>query len=66
MTARPTARAEAGADQKERATMDVYSVITERIIEKLQNGKVPWHKPWRSIGAPRNLVSKKLYKGINI
>jgi len=46
--------------------MDVYSVITERIIEKLESGTVPWHKPWRSIGAPRNLVSKKLYRGINI
>jgi len=46
--------------------MDVYNVITERIIEKLEQGTVPWHKPWRSIGAPRNLVSKKLYRGINV
>ncbi len=46
--------------------MDVYSIITERIIEKLEAGCVPWHKPWGSIGAPRNLVSKKLYRGINV
>lgn len=46
--------------------MDVYSIITERIIEKLEAGCVPWHKPWRSVGAPRNLVSKKLYRGINV
>ena len=46
--------------------MDVFQIITERIIEKLESGTVPWHKPWRSIGAPRNLVSKKLYRGINI
>jgi antirestriction protein ArdC len=45
--------------------MDVYTMITERIIEKLEAGTVPWHKPWRSIRAPRNLVSKKLYRGIN-
>jgi antirestriction protein ArdC len=64
--ARPAARAEAVADQKERTTMDVYSLITERIIEKLEHGTVPWHKPWRSIGAPRNLVSKKNYRGINV
>src|SRR5215813_14098908 len=37
--------------------------LTERIIEKLESGTVPWHKPWRSIGAPRNLVSNKLYRG---
>jgi len=46
--------------------MDVYSLITERIIEKLEAGTIPWHKPWRSIGAPRNLVSKKNYRGINV
>jgi antirestriction protein ArdC len=46
--------------------MDVYSLITQRIIERLEQGTVPWHKPWRSIGAPRNLVSKKPYRGINL
>jgi antirestriction protein ArdC len=46
--------------------MDVYHLITERIIEKLEAGTIPWHKPWRSIGAPRNLVSKKHYRGINL
>jgi len=46
--------------------MDVYAVITERIIEKLEAGCAPWRKPWRSIGAPRNLVSKKNYRGVNV
>lgn len=26
----------------------------------------PWHKPWRSVGSPRNLVSNKLYRGVNV
>ena len=46
--------------------MDVYSIVTVRIIEKLEAGTIPWHKPWRSIGAPQNLVSKKSYRGINV
>jgi antirestriction protein ArdC len=46
--------------------MDVYQVITNRLIEKLEAGCVPWRKPWRSLGAPRNLVSKKFYRGINV
>ena len=46
--------------------MDVYQIITERIIEKLESGTVPWHKPWCSVGAPQNLMSKKLYRGINV
>ncbi len=46
--------------------MDLYSIITDRIIEKLEQGTIPWHKPWQSIGAPRNLVSKKPYRGVNV
>jgi hypothetical protein len=51
----PASDMEASQTQKERTGMDAYSVITEQIIEK-QAGTVPWHKPWPSIGAPRNLV----------
>jgi antirestriction protein ArdC len=46
--------------------MDVYRMITDRIIEKLEAGTVPWHKPWRSVGPARNLVSKQPYSGINV
>ena len=24
----------------------VYEIITERIIEQLENGVIPWQKPW--------------------
>jgi antirestriction protein ArdC len=46
--------------------MDVYQIITDRIIEQLERGCVSWHKPWGSIGAPENLVSKKTNRGINV
>jgi antirestriction protein ArdC len=46
--------------------MDVYTIITERIIQKLETGTIPWHQPWCSIGAPCNLVSKKVYRGVNV
>jgi antirestriction protein ArdC len=55
-----------GRQTRSEIAMDVYTVITERIIEKLNAGVVPWHKPWRIIGAPRNLVSKKPYRGVNV
>ena len=45
--------------------MDIYSIVTERIINLLESGVVPWRKPWTSAGLPRNLVSKKSYRGIN-
>ena len=45
---------------------DVYSIITERIIERLERGTVPWHRPWQGGGLPLNAVSKKAYRGINV
>jgi antirestriction protein ArdC len=43
-----------------------YERITERIVALLEQGTVPWHKPWTvKTGLPRNLISKKPYRGIN-
>jgi len=51
--------------------MKVEEIITERIVKLLETGTVPWHKPWanRQTGAdgfPRNAVSKRHYRGINV
>ena len=44
----------------------VYEQITDRIISMLEKGTVPWRKPWNvQTGLPRNLVTKKAYRGIN-
>jgi antirestriction protein ArdC len=45
--------------------MDVYAIVTEKIINLLESGVVPWRRPWTSTGLPRNLVSKKPYRGVN-
>ncbi len=45
--------------------MNVYEIVNKRIIELLEEGTVPWRKPWKSFGGPSNLVSKKEYRGIN-
>lgn len=45
--------------------MNVYEIVTSKIMEMLEQGHIPWKKPWRSNGGPRNLVSKKSYRGIN-
>jgi len=46
-------------------TSKVYQIVTDRIIQQLQKGVIPWQKPWSDSGAPRNLVSKKPYRGMN-
>ena len=43
----------------------IYKKITDLIIEKLQNGVVPWQKTWKT-EYPKNLVSGLEYRGINI
>lgn len=43
----------------------VYEIVTTRIMELLEQGEIPWRKPWRSSGGPRNLITKKPYRGIN-
>jgi antirestriction protein ArdC len=44
-----------------------YEVITNRILALLEQGTVPWHRPWDStMGMPRNLFSQRSYKGINV
>ena len=46
---------------------DLYQTITDKIIDQLERGVAPWHQPWANIGGglPRNVVSRKSYRGIN-
>ena len=42
----------------------VYEIITQKIIEQLEKGVVPWRKPW--MGSKINYVSRRSYRGINL
>jgi antirestriction protein ArdC len=44
----------------------VYEIITEKIIKMLDEGTVPWRKPWTMATMPRNLVTNRPYTGINV
>lgn len=44
-----------------------YDKITQVFIDALSEGKIPWHRSWKSCDAmPKNLYSKKEYRGINV
>src|SRR5580698_1292802 len=45
---------------------DVYSIITDRIIEQLEQGTIPWRKPWTDAGVPRNFITMRPYRGMNV
>lgn len=44
--------------------MNVSEVVTNTIIKKLEEGHIPWIKPWDYVDAV-NYVSQKPYAGIN-
>lgn len=44
---------------------DINNMVTDKIIESLEKGVVPWHKPWKG-GLPCNFVTKAEYQGINL
>lgn len=47
-------------------SINVYELVTNRIIEQLENNIVPWEKPWSStLDGAFNRVSKKPYSILN-
>ncbi|MFZ2205516.1 MAG: zincin-like metallopeptidase domain-containing protein [Minisyncoccia bacterium] len=47
-------------------TNNVYEIVNNRIIEYLEKGVVPWQQPWAKAGHPKNLISGRNYRGINV
>lgn len=48
----------------------VYEIVQEKIVKQIEEaiengGTVPWRKPWKG-GIPRNFITKKNYRGINL
>lgn len=44
--------------------MNVYEIVTKKIIESLEQGVIPWRKTWNGEAAV-NWVTRKPYRGIN-
>ena len=44
----------------------VYQEVTDSIIKQLENGAMPWIKPWKTDStADKNVLSQKPYQGVN-
>ena len=58
--------------QQERgqSRVSLYDEVTARIVAELEQGAVPWVKPWAGSGAalglPRSAATRRSYSGINI
>jgi antirestriction protein ArdC len=47
----------------------LHERITQKIVDELKEGSVPWIKPWSCttlVGLPRNYLSGRPYSGINV
>ncbi|WP_200978225.1 ArdC family protein [Echinicola sp. 20G] len=51
---------------KRNSGKDVYQIVNERIMASLEKGTIPWKRPWSIMGLPKNYLSGKVYKGINL
>jgi antirestriction protein ArdC len=43
-----------------------YDTITQQILAQLEAGAVPWRQPWRTPGVPKNLLTQRPYRGLNV
>ena len=54
----------------QRTGTTLYSEVTDRIIAQLEEGVLPWVKPWDDgrapLGLPRNGQTGRCYSGINV
>jgi len=58
-------------DQEQRSASrpGLYQEITDRIIQQIEAGIIPWVQPWASntsLSIPRNATTQRTYSGINI
>lgn len=51
---------------KGKSTSEIQEEVTGLIIDALERGVVPWHRPWKVLGGVhKNWKTKKPYRGIN-
>ena len=53
-------------DSSTASKIDLYQLVTDQIINSLEQGVIPWQRPWAVAGVPMNLLSKRQYRGINL
>lgn len=44
---------------------DIYNMVTERILEQLEQGIIPWHKPWTGTAGAWSRSTGKAYSLLN-
>lgn len=45
--------------------MDIYQEITDRMIREMEQGQIPWRKPWMAAGRAISHTTGKAYSLLN-
>jgi len=46
---------------------EIFASVTNQILAEMEQGSIPWHKPWNYKGQmPTSLSTGKAYRGINV
>ncbi len=53
------------SSQRVNGSSDIYQKFTDLIIEKLEQGVIPWKQPWHEMGMPSNYLTKKSGKSFD-
>ena len=44
---------------------EIYHAVTDRMVQALEQGVVPWRTPWSLAGRPRSMSTGNPYRGVN-
>lgn len=45
---------------------DIYQEVTDKILDALSKGTVPWHQPWVGASLPVSMSTGRPYRGVNV
>ena len=51
---------------RQEKTRDIFNVVNDLLIKQLESGIIPWKQLWNESGPPRNLITERHYRGINV
>jgi len=55
--AKTPAERSAGTSKTNLETVDIYRKFNDLIIEKLEQGVIPWKQPWHKMGMPADYLT---------
>ena len=53
--------------KNKKSTQEIYQEVTDQIIASLEEGNIPWKRPWKIEGGRLhcNMTNLKPYRGVN-